>query len=205
MKLYDVPMSPNARKVRAVADELGIELEMVPVDMAKGQHRSPEFKALNPNSKVPVLVDGDFVLWESNAIVTYFASLHPEAGLLPSDPRGRADVDRWLHWQSAHLAPAVGKVVYERVIKAMFGAPPEQAVVEAGLTEFARFGPVLESSLQGREWICGRLSVADFSLASTIDSADFAKMDLGPYPNMRAWLGRMRERKSWAGSMPKFG
>ena len=73
MKLYDFAPSPNCRKVRAVAYELGIELEHVPVDLLAGETRLPQFVAKNPNGRVPLLEDGDLLLWESNAITGYLA------------------------------------------------------------------------------------------------------------------------------------
>src|SRR5688572_19644964 len=105
MKLYDFAFSPNCRKVRAVAYELGIALEPVHVDLVRGAQRQPDFLALNPNGRVPVLVDGDLVLWESTAIMRYLSASRGGA-LVPTSPRAQAEVDRWLAWQLAHLGPA---------------------------------------------------------------------------------------------------
>src|SRR6202012_5995658 len=106
----DFPFSPNCRKVRAVAYELGIALEHVPVNLVKGEQRAPAFLAKNPNGRVPVLEDGDFVLWESVAILRYFAAKTPGSSLVPSGAREQADMDRWLVWQVAHLSPPLSKV-----------------------------------------------------------------------------------------------
>lgn len=100
MKLYDFPFSPNSRKVRAVAYELGIALETQRVDLLTGGQRSPEFLARNPNGRVPVLEDGDLILWESTAIIRYLAA---GSALLPAARRTAAEVDRWTAWQLAHL------------------------------------------------------------------------------------------------------
>ncbi|WP_373030715.1 glutathione S-transferase family protein, partial [Sulfitobacter sp.] len=96
MKLYNANFSPNALRVRAVALELGIDLEIIEVDIRGGDNRSVEFLSMNPNAKVPVLADGDFVIWESRAINSYLASKKPERGLYPDDPKARATVDQWL-------------------------------------------------------------------------------------------------------------
>jgi len=95
MKLYNANLSPNALRVRAVVNELGIALEVIDVDLRSGGNRTPEFLALNPNGKVPVLVDGDFVLWESRAINAYLAKMKPEAGLYPADARKQGVIDQW--------------------------------------------------------------------------------------------------------------
>src|SRR6185503_16570220 len=103
MKIYDFPPTPNARKVRGVVYELGINPEFVIVNILQGGARTPEFLAKNPNGQMPVLEDGDFVLWESNAIMGYLAALHPEKNLLPTSPRGHAEVDQWQCWQLSRL------------------------------------------------------------------------------------------------------
>src|SRR5258708_24924861 len=123
LTLYQSPSSPNCIEVRAVAYELGVELELATVNIFKGEARAPELEALNPNGLVPVLVDGDFVLWESNAILTYVAEMQPT--FAPASARERADVARWLHWQSAHLGPAVTKGAFQRLVKPM---PPQRAI-----------------------------------------------------------------------------
>src|SRR5262249_49589919 len=105
IKLHVAPPSPRPFKVLAVARHLGLDFELCPVDLLNGAHLRPEFAALNPNRKMPVLEDDGFVLWESNAITQYLASKKPESGLLPSDPRKRADVSRWQFWARPHLAP----------------------------------------------------------------------------------------------------
>jgi glutathione S-transferase len=121
MKLYNANLSPNALRVRAVAGELGITLDIVDVDLRKGENKTPEYLAMNPNGKVPVLVDGDLVLWESRAINRYMASLRPERGLYPDDAKRRALIDQWSYWQAIHLSPAIQRVVFERLLKSRFG------------------------------------------------------------------------------------
>ncbi len=194
MRIYDHPLSPNCRKVRAVAYELGIDAQFVPVNLFADEQKRPDFVALNPNAKVPVLVDGDLVLWESNAICNYLAHGTP---LLPTSPRERAEVDRWSSWQLAHLGPAIGKVAYQRVVKPLTGqGQPDARIVEEGLAEHARFTAVLEASLGAREFLAGRLSVADFVVASVFSIGATAGLETAPYPRVNAWLGRVLGRDS---------
>ncbi len=119
MKLYGFPLSPNTRKVIAVTKHLGLPLELQVVDLGKGEQRRPEFMKLNPNAKTPVLVDGDFVLWESTAIMEYLASKKPGNSLWSNDARQRADISRWLCWTIAHWGPACGIFLWENMIKKM--------------------------------------------------------------------------------------
>jgi glutathione S-transferase len=198
MKLYDYPFSPNCRKVRAVAYELGIEFEHVPVNLLKGESHTASFLSLNPNGRVPVLQDGDFILWESNAIVSYLATKHGgAAGLVPHDARGRAEVDRWLLWQIAHLAPATSKVGFERIVKKLKGqGPPDEAAIKQGIADFEVVSQVLDGSLRGKEYVAGPLSVADFAIAATYSIAPACGLDVGPYRNIGSWLERILSRAS---------
>jgi glutathione S-transferase len=194
MKIYDFPLSPNCRKVRAVVYELGLTPEFVPVNLFKGEQRNPEIVALNPNAKAPILVDGDFVLWESNAIAGYLAS---GSFLLPTAARDRAEVERWCDWQLAHLGPAIGKVAFQRLVKPMTGqGQPDAKVVEEGTAEYARFAGVLDASLGNRECVAGRLSIADFILASVFSIAATVGLEAAPFPKVNAWLGRILARDS---------
>src|SRR4051812_46471375 len=102
MKLYNSPGSPNALRSRAVAFELGLDPEIVNVNIGGGENRTPEYLAINPNGKVPVLVDGDVVIWESRAINAYLASKYQKDDLYPTDPVRRAMVDQWSYWQAIH-------------------------------------------------------------------------------------------------------
>lgn len=197
MKIYDFAPSPNARKVRFVAYELGLEPTFTNVNIFKGESRTPEFLAKNPNGRIPVLEDDGLVLWESNAIVMYLASTRPEKGLLPTDPKQRAEVDQWLFWQSGDFGPAIGKVVFERVVKKFAGlGDPDQAVVDAGLRDFKTCAAVLNAALEGKEYLVGRLSVADFGVMALLTVHEMAGMDLSPYPALNAWYGRMMARES---------
>src|SRR5437667_12573825 len=101
MKLYGFPPSPNTWKVRAVAAHLGLPLELELVDLTKGAQRTADYLALNPTGRTPTLVDGNFVLWESTAIMHYLAE-RKASMLFPNDARTRADIMRWQSWHLQH-------------------------------------------------------------------------------------------------------
>lgn len=196
MKLYDFPFSPNCRKVRAVAYELGIALEYVAVDLITGAQRAPGFLAINPNGRVPVLEDGDLILWESTAIIRYLAT---GTALLPTARRAAAEVDRWLAWQVAHLSPAMSRVAAERIIKRVTGrGAPDPAAIAAGTAEFAQWSAILDGALAGREYLAGPLTIADFALAAHYSLAGACELDLAPHPRVAAWLARVCARDSMA-------
>lgn len=197
MKIYDFAASPNARKVRSVAYELGLTPEFVVVNIFKGENRSPEFLAKNPNGLIPVLEDGDLVVWESNAIINYLAAQRPEAGLLPTDARARADVDRWMFWQSSHLGHAVVDVAYERVVKRVMGSTPDEERIKRGLTALQSSCQLLDKHLEGKEFVTGKLSVADFAIASLLSLREMADLPLGSFSNLMAWQRRIEGRPSF--------
>jgi glutathione S-transferase len=194
MKLYDFPFSPNSRKVRAVAYELGLALEHVPVNLIQGDQRAPAFLAKNPNGRVPVLEDGELVLWESTAIMRYLAAGTP---LIPADRRTAAEMDRWTAWQLAHLGPAMSKVSFEKIVKPLTGrGAPDLARVEEGTKDFQQLTAILDGALGDRPFVAGPLSLADFALAAHYSLAPAAGLSLAAHPRVEAWLARVCARAS---------
>jgi glutathione S-transferase len=208
MKLYTFPPSPNGRKVDAVVRHLGIgsELEVELINLGEGAHRRPEYLAINPMGKVPALVDGDLSLWESNAIAMYVAERKGDTSFYPSDPKKRADIARWLFWESSTWAPAVAGIVYENLIKKFFGGgEPDPAKVKEGEEKFHKAAPVLEAQLKGRKFVTGDdLTLADFGLGALLTYAAPGRVPLGDYTNIQAWWGRLSEIDAWKASAPRL-
>jgi glutathione S-transferase len=202
MKLYENPFSSAAFKVRAVIHELGLPVTLVAVDMRNGEHKSPEFLAKNPNGKVPTLEDDGFYLWESNAILCYLAAKKPESGLMPTDPKGMGLVQQWLQWQASTFAPSTGEVMMETLYAKMFGRAKDEAKYAAGMEKVRRDLGVLEKALAGKEYLCGKLSLADFSLVSGLLLRGPMGVDLEAFPNVKAWVARMEARESVRKSLP---
>jgi glutathione S-transferase len=204
MKLYLNLASPNVRRVRLTAAVLGLELEEKSLDFAKGEHKNPEFLALNPNGAVPTLVDGDFVLTESRAIMQYLAAKKPESGLLPRDEKARADVTRWQFWDSSHFSPQVGTLAFQRVVKKMFGmGDPDVAKVEEALVNYRRFAAVLNKALDGRKYVVGdSMTLADLTFASSLMYAKQADVPLAEFPNVQALFERISELDAWKKTSP---
>ncbi len=198
MKFYNADFSPNTLRVRAVANELDIELDIIDIDLMKGEHKTEAYLAINPNGKVPTMVDGDFVLWESRAIMRYLASLKPDAGLYPDDNKQRAIIDQWSNWQAIHLGPAMQGLGFELLFKTRFGmGEPDETVIETRRKEIAQFLPVLDANLADKEWVAGKLSVVDFSMASTFMARVPSSISLDDTPHVAAWIDRLEARASW--------
>ena len=204
MKLYMNLLSPNVRRVRLTAAVLGLELEEQRLDFAKGEHKAPEYLALNPNGQVPTLVDGDFVLTESRAIMQYLASKKPESGLLPRDERARADVTRWQFWDSSHFSPQVGTLAFQRVLKPMMGmGEPDVGKVEEALANFRRFAAVLDKRLAGGKYIVGdAMTIADLTIASSLMYATQADVPLAEFAHIQTWFARISALDAWKKTNP---
>lgn len=150
MHLYHHPYSSNARRVTMVAQHLGIPLDLVEINLASADDRR-RLNEVNPNSKIPVLLDDGFTLTESCAIMQYLADSKPGQTLYPHDPLARADVNRWLFWSTQHFAPAVGVIVWQNVWKKMVeGTDPDPVELARGARELERFATVLDAHLAGR-------------------------------------------------------
>jgi glutathione S-transferase len=146
MKLYIFPPSARVLGVMALKNHLALDCEVQLIDLARGDHLTPQYLALNPNKNghalgMPILEDDGFVLWESNAILFYLAAKQRDRGLWPSDLQGQADVLRWLAWESAHWdAESCGMVAYEKASKSVLGlGPPDPAFVARGEQNFSHF------------------------------------------------------------------
>jgi len=204
MQLYMNPLSPNVRRVRLTAAVLGISLDEKRLDFTKGEHKSPAYLALNPNGAVPTLVDGDFVLTESRAIMQYLASKKPASDLLPRDEQARAEVTRWQFWDASHFSPALGTLVFEKIIKPMMGmGAPDPLKIEEALTSFRRFGAVLAKRLDGKPFVVGdALTIADLTLACSLMYAKQTDAPLDELPNVQSWFSRVSALDAWKQTNP---
>jgi glutathione S-transferase len=206
MKLYGFPASPNTWKVRALAAHLKLPLELELVDLGKGAQRAPSYLAINPTGRTPTLIDGDFTLWESNAILQYLAG---KAGpsLYPNDARIRADISRWQFWQIAHWSGEVfAPLLFQRLVKKFLNlGAPDEAVVNKALEALDKEAGVLDAHLAGSKYVVGeQLTVADFAVSAPMFYAEQAGIPLAPYANVRAWFGRVAALPCWRDTAPQL-
>ena len=206
MKLVGFPPSPRTWAARAVAAQLGVPLELEFVDLTKGQQHSPEYRAINPTGRSPTLVDGDFKLWETTAIMHYLAARKPNT-LWPDDARIRADIVRWQSWTLAHWEKeSCVPLVFERIVKQILGAgPPDAAIVAKALENFARDANMLEAHLAKQPYLVGNaLTLADFSVAGPLLYHERGGIPLADYPKLREWFGRVTALPCWKETAPQF-
>ncbi|MGE0488597.1 MAG: glutathione S-transferase family protein [Vulcanimicrobiota bacterium] len=191
MKLYGTPPTRVIR-VLWLLNELGLECEMVPVDLRAGEHRTDRFLAINPAGKVPVLVDGEVVLTESAAIALYLAEKCPDQGLIPQNLGLRAQMYRWIFFLVTEIEQPLWRMARHSSIY-----PEEQrlpADVKLAASECKQMAAVLEEHMRGREFLVGDgLTVADLLAAYTLDWAGQVKL-LEQCPNLKAFVARMYAR-----------
>ncbi|MES2324623.1 MAG: glutathione S-transferase family protein [Pseudomonadota bacterium] len=198
MRLYHSAYSSNARRVVIAAEELGVPLDLVEVDLMNPADRK-HLAGINFNCKVPVLQDGDFLLWESCAIMQYLAEQAPGQTLYPAGVRARADVNRWMFWACQHFAPAIGVLTWEHLWKGMTGngdADPRE--LKRGAADIAAYASVLDKQLSGRQWLVGEaLTLADIAVAAPLMYLESARLPFKGYSNILRWLGQLQARESW--------
>ena len=206
MRLYQFPGSLNVRRVLMTAIQLGIDLELVTVDLPKGAHKRPEFLRLNPAGRVPVLEDDGFVLTESCAIQIYLCERTPGQALYPHEVRARADVNRWLFWSAQHFMASIGLLNFEYVVKRFLGQTSDADAVAHGEALVAENAKLLDQHLAGRTWVSGaQLTIADLALAAPLCAIEQAKLPLtsATYPNLFAWLARIEQLDAWKQTLPR--
>ena len=204
MKIYWIK-AQAPRRVLALAKHLGIEAQFIQVDLMEEGLKAPAFAALNPNKKVPVLVDGDQVLWESSAIMAYLC-IKAGSDMWPAQRAGeQIEVLRWLSWNDCHWAPAVGPFYFEHIVKSTFElGPPDRESLNSSVPKVLQFAAVLDGHLRGRSYVaCGRLTIADFQLASMVTYWRESEMPLEAFPNVVRWIDGLMRIPAWAEPWPE--
>jgi glutathione S-transferase len=203
MKIYWIK-AQAPRRVLALAKHLGIEADFVEVNLMTGGLKAPDFAALNPNKKAPLLVDGDQVLWESSAIMAYLC-INAGSDMWPArNAAEQVEVLRWLSWNDGHWAPAVGPFYFEHVVKSTFGlGPPDRELLKSSVPDLQKFAAVLDGHLAGRNFVaCGRLTIADFQAASMATYWRESEMPLDAYSNIVRWIDGLLRIPAWAQPWP---
>lgn len=191
LKLYGFGPTRSIRALWTLR-ELGVDFEFVTVNLPRGEHHRPEFLARNPAGKLPVLVDGDFVLTESVAIVLYLAEKYPEKKLLPVELAPRAQVYRWLLFAATELEQPLWRITRHTSLYPKEKRLPAEVSI-AG-QDFQEMAAVMEEHLRGRPFLVGdAATVADFVAAYTLDWANEVHL-LGATPNLRSYMERMYAR-----------
>jgi glutathione S-transferase len=195
IRLYGVRQSRAARSLWAL-EELGVPYELVNTPIGAGT-QSAEFRAINPNGRIPALVDGDLTLFESMAINLYLAKRYDKGGLQPSTVEDEARAVQWSFWGMTELEPQLMVVLMNRAF-----LPPNQRDAAAANAAEEKLGPavrVLDGALAGKKYLLGpRFTIADLNVASVLSMALFGQVDLAKTPNVKRWLQECLARPAYA-------
>ena len=195
MKLYHFP-SPNPQKITFALHELGLECEIVPVDLTKGEQRTPQFLALNPFGRVPVLVDGNLTLWESHAILAYLGE--KTGKLWPTTAAGRADALRWLFFLSGHISPSATDLAFNRVAAKLLGIPGDQDAIARAEKALPAVIGIIEGQLTKGKWVLGNeFSLVDCDYTPVLNVIEKAGLNYRDFPKVQAYLDACRSRPAW--------
>jgi glutathione S-transferase len=201
LTLYADRFSPNSRKVHWALEECGAPYEYKLISLRKGEQKTPEFVKLNPNGRVPVIIDDDFVLWESNAILWYVADKFGKGKIVPDDVRKRAIIDQWMWWQASDLA-LISKPWFMKLMGKLGQQVDVETHARALQTAMPKL-PILEGHLKDRKYVTGdEFSIGDIALAEFAGLSEMAGADMEPFPAIRAWLARLAERPAFQKTRP---
>lgn len=193
LKILGRNNSSNVQKVLWCCEELGLKYEREDVGGPFGRNRDPEYLALNPNGLVPTIIDGDFVLWESNTIIRYLAAKHGNDTLYPTDLQARAMGERWMDWQLSVLGPAIMPIFV-----GLIRTPPEkrdQAAIAAARDKSAIALKMLDGFLGRSDYVAGAsFTVGDIPVGITTYRWYTFEIEREDFPNLKRWYERLSTR-----------
>ncbi len=193
IKLYGNKFSPPSNKVEMCINLLGLEYEFVFVDLLKGEQRTSNFLSITPFGKVPVLVDENFNLSESNAIIKYLCK-KSKSDLYPSDLEKQAEVDMWCDFMVQHLTmQAYAKVMFNKMVAPRIGIEPDQKLIKEGYEFINKYLTLIEEKLNKTKFLAGdKMTIADICLLATVDPSEVIEVNLKTYPKLTVWRDSLK-------------
>ena len=184
--------TPSGVKISIALEELGLDYEVIPVDIGKDEQFAPEFLAISPTNKIPAIVDGDLSLFDSSAILLYLA--HKTGKLAPpADSPAYFRMMQWLMWQAAHFGPMLGQALH--FLK--FNPGKSEYAEERYYQEALRLYRTLNSRLEGRDYIAGDFSIVDIATWPWASRFEFQQIDLHDYPEVMRWYLALADRPAF--------
>lgn len=183
--------TPNGWKASVTLEELGLPYKVIALDLMKGEQKTPDFLAINPNGRIPAIVDhdaDDFAVFESGAIMLYLAEKTGQ--LCPTDARGRSRVIQWLMFQMGGVGPMMGQA------NVFFRYMPEkiQVAIDRYQNESKRLLAVLDGQLKDHEYLAGDYSIADIANWCWARTHEWSGVDISDLPHLQRWLKQLRAR-----------
>ncbi len=198
MEILADPITVNCRKVLAGLQMLNVDYTLNKVDYFKGEQKSPEYLAINPNAAIPAMRDDGLLLWESNAILQYAADKQKDSTAYPTDLKSRADVNRWLLWEASAWFPSCYLYLVENCVKPLLGDKTDAAAIEAESENFHKLAGILDSRLATNQFICGaNPTIADVAVAAPMHLHTWQKLPLEQHKHIKRWITQDIETQSW--------
>jgi len=192
------PRTVNSRKVLAGLKLIGADYDVRKYDYFQAEQKSDEFVAVNPNAAFPALIDDDFILWESNAILQYAAEKVGNTNAYPTDIRTRADINRWLLWESSSWFGSCYVFLVENFVKPLLGDTTDESILANEQENFHKLASILDARLKNSTFLCGEEpTIADVAVAAPMHLHGWAKLPLGDHPNLIRWMTKEIENCSW--------
>lgn len=197
IKILGKTSSINVRKVLWTCEEAGLEYQQEDYGSGFASTQTDAFRAMNPNEMVPVLIDGDFVLWESNSICRYLARIAGRTDLLPADAQACANVEHWMDWQATEFNNA-----WRYVFPALARKNPaysDRQAIEAGIKEWNHCIGIVNQQLEKTQgWVAGdSFSLADIVLGLSINRWKMTPFEHPEFPALEAWFARLNQREAF--------
>ena len=198
MELLLDPRTVNSRKVLAGFKLIGADYSINRFDYFEAEQKSPDFVAINPNAAFPALKDGDFILWESNAILQYAAEKVGNTSAYPTSLKVRADINRWLLWESNSWFGSCYVYLVENCVKPLLGGTTDKDILANEEENFHKLASILDARLKNSTFLCGdEATIADVAIAAPMHLHAWAKLPLNDHPNLVRWMTSNIESCNW--------
>ncbi|KAJ4299487.1 hypothetical protein N0V90_004732 [Kalmusia sp. IMI 367209] len=199
IQVYSDPCTINCHKVLAALEEMKVDYKQNFIDYFNGQHKSEEFKKINPHATVPAATDGDLTLTESNAILQYAADVTGSESMYPKDLKHRADINRWLLWEASVWFGVCYVYVIENVVKPLKKQEPDRRALDDESEKFHKGAAILDKQLSKTKWLTGsNVTIADFAVAAPMHLHAASRLPIDRYPSVKRWLTEgMEQLESW--------
>ena len=192
------PRTVNSRKVLAGLKLTGADYTVKKYDYFQAEQKSKEFVSVNPNAAFPALIDDDFILWESNAILQYAAEKVGNTNAYPTNIRTRADINRWLLWESSSWFGSCYVYLVENCVKPLLGDTTDESILANEQENFHKLASILDARLKNSTFLCGEdPTIADVAVAAPMHLHRWAKLPLGDHPNLIRWMTQEIEKCIW--------
>lgn len=205
LKIYGGDLSSFCNKVRFTANAIDLEYEYVKINFKAKEHKTEEFLKMHPAGKIPVINDGGFIVFESNAIIKYLANKH-SSELYPQGLQERTEVDKWIDFCSFHVGNAMDKILFNKVFAPRIPVDVDERAISDGYLFLERYLPVINDKIGQKEGlVTNNMTLADINLLAILDPCETAGIDLSAYNNIVRWRKNLKQKEFYTKCHSEYG